>query len=197
MVQGRTTCESMTRSWVPKAHWCMSEAKASPSDPIPSVAQIPQKVHTAYFTQDWTMKQMEEGHCLLGEELAPYTMRRMQTGRDGVMLWVIFFWETMGLGIHADVTLTRTTYLNMLQAKHTPPWQQYSLMVLDSFSKMMHAPCQTVKIVQQEFEEHDKHFKVLPRLPNSPVLNLIESMWNVLEKQVWTSQFIELLSICC
>ena len=35
VVQGRTSGEPVTGSWAPKAHWCMWEAKASPSGPIP------------------------------------------------------------------------------------------------------------------------------------------------------------------
>ena len=46
------------------------------------------------------------------------------------------------------------------------------------------APCHTAKIVQEWFEEHDKEFKVLPWPPNSPDLNPIEHLWDVLEKQV-------------
>ncbi|MCI4389452.1 hypothetical protein PGIGA_G00098170 [Pangasianodon gigas] len=46
------------------------------------------------------------------------------------------------------------------------------------------APCHTAKIVQEWFEEHDKEFKVLTWPPNSPYLNLIEHLWDVLDKQV-------------
>ncbi|MCI4378051.1 hypothetical protein PGIGA_G00211420 [Pangasianodon gigas] len=41
------------------------------------------------------------------------TMGRRQAGRGSVMLWAMFCWETLGPGIHVDVTLTRTTYLNI------------------------------------------------------------------------------------
>ncbi|MCI4386854.1 hypothetical protein PGIGA_G00067410 [Pangasianodon gigas] len=46
------------------------------------------------------------------------------------------------------------------------------------------APCHTAKIVQEWFEEHDKEFKVLTWPPNSPDLNPIEHLWDVLDKQV-------------
>ncbi|MCI4387329.1 hypothetical protein PGIGA_G00072870 [Pangasianodon gigas] len=46
------------------------------------------------------------------------------------------------------------------------------------------APCHTAKIVQVWFEHHDREFKVLTWSPNSPDLNLIEHLWDVLDKQV-------------
>ncbi|MCJ8738877.1 hypothetical protein PDJAM_G00040730 [Pangasius djambal] len=46
------------------------------------------------------------------------------------------------------------------------------------------APCLTADIVQEQFEEHDKEFKVLTWPPNSPDLNPIEHLWDVLDKQV-------------
>ncbi|KAF7640777.1 hypothetical protein LDENG_00015010, partial [Lucifuga dentata] len=42
----------------------------------------------------------------------------------------------------------------------------------------------TAEIVQEWFEEHDKEFKVLTWPPNSPDLNPIEHLWDVMEKQV-------------
>ncbi len=37
------------------------------------------------------------------------------------MLWTKFFWETLGLGIHVDVTLTCNTYLKTV-AHHAHPF---------------------------------------------------------------------------
>ena len=52
---------------------------------------------------------------LPGEEMAPgCTMGRRQAGGGSVMLWTMFCWDTLGPGIHVDVTLTRTTYLNIV-----------------------------------------------------------------------------------
>ena len=47
-----------------------------------------------------------------GSDGAGCTMGRGQAVRGSVMLWAIFFWEFCVYGIHVDVTLTRTTYLN-------------------------------------------------------------------------------------
>ena len=44
--------------------------------------------------------------------------RRMHYGKagwwDSVMLWTMFCWETLGPGIHVDVTLKRTPYLEIV-----------------------------------------------------------------------------------
>ena len=52
---------------------------------------------------------------LPGEEIAPgRTMGRKQAGGGSVMLWAMFCCETLGPGINVNVTLTRTTYLNIV-----------------------------------------------------------------------------------
>ena len=58
--------------------------------------------------------------------------------------------------------------------KYTPSWQQYSLMAVASFSR----------IVQGWFEEHNEEFKVLTRPPNSPDLNPSEHLWDELDKHI-------------
>lgn len=45
------------------------------------------------------------------------------------------------------------------------------------------AHCHTPKHFRGWFEEHDKDLKVLAWLPNSPDLNLIVHLWDVLEQQ--------------
>ena len=45
--------------------------------------------------------------CLPEVHMAPgCTMERRQAGRRSVMLWAMFFWETLGPAIHVDVILT-------------------------------------------------------------------------------------------
>ena len=44
--------------------------------------------------------------------------------------------------------------------------------------------CHKSKLVQEGFEEHNKEFEVLTWPPNSPDLNPVEHLWDVLDKQV-------------
>ncbi|KAK3557213.1 hypothetical protein QTP70_026124, partial [Hemibagrus guttatus] len=46
------------------------------------------------------------------------------------------------------------------------------------------APCHKAKMVQEWFDEHNNEFEVLTWPPNSPDLNPIEHLWDVLDKQV-------------
>jgi len=51
-----------------------------------------------------------------------------------------------------------------------------------SFSRIIHSAI--THIVQGWFEKHDEEFKVLPWLPDSPDLDSIEHLWDVLDQQV-------------
>lgn len=46
---------------------------------------------------------------------APWKKR--QAGKDGVVLWAVLCWETLTPGIHVDVSLASTTYLNNVPDK--------------------------------------------------------------------------------
>ncbi|KAK3525325.1 hypothetical protein QTP86_029840, partial [Hemibagrus guttatus] len=46
------------------------------------------------------------------------------------------------------------------------------------------APCHKEKMVQEWFDEHNNQFEVLTPPPNSPDLNPIQYLWDVLDKQV-------------
>lgn len=79
-----------------------------------------------------------------------------------------------GPGIDVDVTSTQTTYLNIVP---------HSLMPMvfpdgSGFLQQDNAPCNTAKIVQKWFEEHDKDFKILTWPSISPNLNTIQQEWD-------------------
>ena len=119
-----------------------------------------------------------------GEHMAPgCTMGRRQAGGGSVMLWAMFCWETLGPAIHVDVTLTRTTYLSIV-ADHVHPFMETVFPGGCGLFQQDNAPCHKAKMVQEWFEEHNNEFEVLTWPPNSPDLNPIEHLWDVLNKQV-------------
>ncbi|KAK3508781.1 hypothetical protein QTP70_006023 [Hemibagrus guttatus] len=109
--------------------------------------------------------------CLPGEHMAPgCTMGRRKASGGSVMLWAMFFWETVGPAIPVDVTLTCTTYLSIV-ADHVHPFMETVFPDGCGLFQQDNAPCYKAKIVQEWFDEHNNH------------LNPIEHLWDVLDKQ--------------
>ncbi|KAK3518727.1 hypothetical protein QTP70_009665 [Hemibagrus guttatus] len=123
-------------------------------------------------------------HRLPVAEMAPRcTLESSQADGGSVMIWTMFCWESLGPGIHVDVTLTPTTYLDII-AEHVHPFMKMVFPDGSGFFQQDNAPCHTAKMVQEWFEDHDKEFKVLTWPPNSPDLNPIEHLWDALDTQV-------------
>ena len=151
-----------------------------------TVAQIAQEVNAG---SDRKVSEYTVNHSLLRMWLhsiymAPgCTMGRSQAGGGSVMLWAMFCWETLGPAIHVDVTLTRTTYLSIV-ADHVHSFIETVFPGGCGLFQQDNAPCHKAKMVQEWFEEHNNKFEVLTWPPNSPDLNPIEHLWDVLDKQV-------------
>ncbi len=90
-----------------------------------------------------------------------------QASGDSVMLLALFCWETLGPGIHVDVTLTHTTYHLKIVADHIHPFMAIVFPDGSGLFQTDNVPRHTAKIVQEQ------EFKALLWPPNSPDLNLI------------------------
>ncbi|KAK3553900.1 hypothetical protein QTP70_012922 [Hemibagrus guttatus] len=85
--------------------------------------------------------------------------------------------------IHVDVTLTRTTYLSIV-ADHVHTFMETVFPDGCGLFQRDNAPCHKAKMLQEWFDEHNNEFEELTPPPNSPDLNPIERLWDVLDKQV-------------
>lgn len=78
-----------------------------------------------------------------------------KAGRGSVLLWTMFYWATLFPGIHADVTLTHNTYLNIV-ADQVYPFMGTVFPDCIGLTQQDNIPCHTLKIFQEWFEEHDR-----------------------------------------
>ncbi|KAK3525669.1 hypothetical protein QTP70_004315 [Hemibagrus guttatus] len=118
------------------------------------------------------------------EHMAPgCTMGRRQACGGSAMLWAMFCWETLGPAIHVEVTLTRITYLSIV-AVHVHTLMETVFPDGCGLFQQDNAQCHKAKMVQEWFDKQNNQFEVLTWPPNSPDLNPIQHLWDVLDKQV-------------
>ncbi|KAK3548209.1 hypothetical protein QTP70_005161 [Hemibagrus guttatus] len=86
----------------------------------------------------------------------------------------MFCWETLGPAFHVDVTVTRSTYLS-IAVDHVHSFMETLFPDGCGLFQQDNAPCHKAEMVQ---------FEVLSPPPNSPDLNPIQHLWDVLDKQV-------------
>ncbi|KAK3505622.1 hypothetical protein QTP70_021284 [Hemibagrus guttatus] len=82
-----------------------------------------------------------------------------------------------------DVALTHSTYLNIV-SDHVHPFMETLFPDGCGLFEQDSAPCHKVKMVHEWFYEHTNQFEVLTWPPNSPDLNPVKHLWDVLDKQV-------------
>uniref|UniRef100_A0A8P4G4M8 Transposable element Tcb1 transposase n=1 Tax=Dicentrarchus labrax TaxID=13489 RepID=A0A8P4G4M8_DICLA len=154
--------------------------------------------HQNWTTEQWKKVAWSDESCFLlhhvdgqvrvrrlrGEHIAPgCSVDRQQVEGGVVMLWAMFCWETLGPAIHVDVTLTPTSYLDIV-ADHVHPFMETVFSDGSGLFQQDNAPCHKAEMVQEWFEEHNNDFRVLTWPPNSPDLNPVEHLWDALDKQV-------------
>ena len=96
-------------------------------------------------------------------------MKKTSRGGSG-MLWAMICWEVLGPAIHVDVTLTRTTYLNIV-ADHIHPFMEMVFPDVCGLFQQDNALCHKAKMAQEWFKEHNSTFEVLTCPPNSQDLS--------------------------
>ncbi len=106
----------------------------------------------------------------------------VQAGAGGVMVWGIFSWHTLGPLVPIEHRLNTTVYLSIV-ADHVHLFitTVYHLLM---YFQQDNAPCHKAQIISDWFLEHDNEFTLLKCPPQSPDLNPIEHLCDVVEREI-------------
>ncbi len=123
----------------------------------------------------------EENVCCLSEDhmAAGCIMAKKQASRGSVLIC----WETLGLGIHLDVTLTHNTYLQIV-ADHKHP-NVCSLIAVASFSSIINPPhCKNCSEMVWGTWQWVQGVALASKFPRHHT----EHLWDVLDKHIWSTK---------
>ncbi len=106
----------------------------------------------------------------------------VQTG-GGVMVWGIFSWHTLGPLVPIEHRLNATAYLSIVH-DHVHSFMTTVYTSSDGYFQQDNAPCHKAQIISDWFLEHDNEFTLIRCPPQSPDLNPIEHLWDVVEREI-------------
>ncbi len=107
----------------------------------------------------------------------------VQPAGSGVMVWVIFSWHTSGSSVPIEHCLNATTYLSIV-IDHVHSFMTTVYPSSDGYFQQDNAPCHKAQIISDWFLEHDNEFTLLKWPPQSPDLNPIEQIQDVVEWEI-------------
>ncbi len=95
----------------------------------------------------------------------------------------IFSWHTLGPLVPIEHRLNDTAYLNIVY-DHVHPFMTTVYPTSDGYFQQENAPCHKAQIISDWFLEHDNVFTLLKWPPQSPDINQIEHLWDVVEQEI-------------
>ncbi|GBM26206.1 Transposable element Tc1 transposase [Araneus ventricosus] len=121
---------------------------------------------------------------LPGEQLLPScTTGHTQVGGGGIMLWGTFSWAALGPVVVVEQTMKAANYLNII-ADQLHPYMAFVFPTGNGIFQQDNAPRHKARIVLEWFEEYIDEFHLMSWAPNSPYLNPMEHIWDVMERQL-------------
>ncbi len=102
-------------------------------------------------------------------------------GGGGVMVWGIYYWHTLGPLVPIEHCLNG---LPEYCCWPCPSLYDYSVSIFWCYFQKNNAPCHKPQLISEWFLEHDNEFTLLKWSPQSPDLNPIEHLWDVVEREI-------------
>ncbi len=98
-------------------------------------------------------------------------------------MWGIFSWHTLGPLVPIEHHLNATAYPSIV-ADHLYPFMTTVYPLSDGYFQQDNTPCHKAQIISDWFLEHENEFTLLKWPPQSPDLNPVEHLWDVVEREI-------------
>ncbi len=117
------------------------------------------------------------------ESMDPSCLVSTVQAGGGVMVWGIYSWHTLGPLVPIEYCLNATADLSIV-AWPCPSLMTTVYLIFWCYFQQDNASCHKAQIILDWFLEHDNEFTLLKWAPQSPDLNPIEQLWDVVEREI-------------